>query len=70
MTRTGTPSFIRFAEQLKRVRSKQAEIAQEAVVRREEIRASQIDQKDAEQTNLSSIFAASRGRPPSGSTSN
>jgi hypothetical protein len=60
---------MRFAEHLKRIRSKEAEIAQASVVRREEFRASLVEQAEAEKTNLSSVFAISRGRSSGGSSS-
>ncbi|MEQ1652058.1 MAG: hypothetical protein ABL897_06200 [Hyphomicrobium sp.] len=60
--RSGTPGFLRFAENLVRVRSIQADINEEKALQRSTFRASLVDEPLPQPSNLMAVFAQHRAR--------
>ncbi len=69
MPGSASTGFIRFSENLKRVRSLQSEIEVETALRRENFRASLLADALPAANNLSSAYAKSRARTPGGGQS-
>jgi hypothetical protein len=67
MTTRGTPSFLRFSENLKRVHAREAELAQESAVRQAELQASLFEQHEPKSDSLTKAIATHRGRSSGGS---
>ena len=67
MSSSGTPSFLRFSENLRRIRVREAELAQESAVRRAELQASIFEQTEPKTDSLTKAIATHRGRTPGGS---
>jgi hypothetical protein len=62
VSRQGTPGFLQFSDNLKRIRAREVELAQESAVRREEFKASLVEEPRRAQSNLSTVIAAHRVR--------
>jgi hypothetical protein len=66
MPKSGSLGFRHFAENFNRLRAMESELAQETAVRREEFRASLIEEALPLTNNLSSAYAMFRSRVPGG----
>jgi hypothetical protein len=64
MPNPGSLGFRLFAENFNRVRAMETELAQETAVRREEFRASLIEEPLPPTSNLSAAYTLYRGRMP------
>ena len=66
MTSKGTPSFLKFSDNLKRAHAREAELAQESAVRRAELHASIFEQPEPKSDSITKAIATHRSRTPRG----